>query len=112
MRAIVYSEYGSPDVLRLEDVPKPAPAPGEVLIRVHAASVNRSDWEGLTGEPLYARIGGLRKPRAPILGTDVAGVIEAVGSKVTRFRPGDSVFGDIMMQSGCFAEYVCVREAA
>jgi NADPH:quinone reductase-like Zn-dependent oxidoreductase len=73
-------------------------------------SVNRSDWEGLTGKPLYARLGGLRKPRGQILGSDIAGRVELTGRHIRRFQPGDDVFGDILGQSGGFAEYVCARE--
>lgn len=110
MEAIVYTRYGSPDVLQLREVAKPAPNDDEVLIKVHAVAVNRSDWEGLTGKPLYARIGGLRKPRGQILGSDIAGRVELAGSNIRHFHPGDDVFGDILAQSGGFAEYVCARE--
>ena len=72
MKAVIRTEYGSPDVMRLEEVSKPAPADDELLVKVHAVSLNRSDWEGLIGKPLYARMGGLRKPGYPILGSDVA----------------------------------------
>jgi NADPH:quinone reductase-like Zn-dependent oxidoreductase len=112
MKAVVYSAYGSPDVLQLTEVDKPTPQPGEVLIKVHAVSVNRSDWEMLVGKPLYARIGGLRKPRRQILGSDIAGRIETIGRDVVRFKPGDDVFGDILAQMGGFAEYVCAPEKA
>ena len=112
MKAIVYTKYGPPDVLQLKEVAKPTPRDDEVLIKVRAVSVNRSDWEGLRGKPLYARIGGLRKPRHPILGSDVAGRVEMVGRNVRRFRPGDEVFGDILGRLGGFAEYVCARESA
>lgn len=107
MKALLRTEYGTADVLHLAEVPKPTPAPDEVLIRVHAASVNGSDKEGLSGRPAYARIGGLRKPRYPILGSDVAGVIESVGSSVSEFRLGDSVFGGLPEYRGGFAEYAC-----
>jgi NADPH:quinone reductase-like Zn-dependent oxidoreductase len=92
-----------------------APVPGdrEVLIKVVAASLNRSDWEGLIGKPLYARMQGLRRPRRTILGSDVAGRVEEIGRSVESFRPGDEVFGDIMYHGGCaFAEYVCAPETA
>jgi NADPH:quinone reductase-like Zn-dependent oxidoreductase len=91
-------------------VPKPTPTDDEVLIKVVAVSLNRSDWEGLVGSPLYARIGGLRSPRRQILGSDIAGRVEAVGGNVKRFQPGDAVFGDILARMGGFAEYVCARE--
>src|SRR4030065_2623885 len=112
MKAIVYFQYGAPDVLNLEEVEKPTPKDDEVLIKVHAVSVNRSDWEGLIGKPLYARIGGLLKPRHPILGSDIAGRVEMAGRNIRRFQPGDEVFGDILARMGGFAEYVCVRGTA
>lgn len=113
MKAIVYTTYGPPEVLQLQEVAKPTPADHEVLIRVGAASVNSWDWDLLRGTPWYARLGGWWKPRYPILGADVAGRIEAVGKQVTQFQPGDEVFGDL---SGCswggFAEYVCADARA
>ena len=109
MKAIVYHQYGSPDVLKLAEVDKPTPKDDEMLVRIYAASVNRSDWEGLTGKPLYARLGGLRRPGRPILGSDIAGRVEAVGQNHQPFRPGDEVFGETMRYSDGFAEYVCVR---
>jgi NADPH:quinone reductase-like Zn-dependent oxidoreductase len=110
MKAIVYTKYGPPDVLQLKEVTKPAPKDDEVLIKVRAASVNRSDWEGLRGKPLYARIGGLLRPRHHILGSDIAGRVEMAGRNTRRFRPGDEVFGDILERLGGFAEYVCAPE--
>jgi len=112
MKAIVYTKYGPPDVLQLKEVAKPTPKDDEVLIKVQAVSVNRSDWEGLIGKPLYARIGGLRKPRRQILGSDIAGRVEMAGKNIKRFQPGDEVFGDILGRMGGFAEYVCARESA
>ncbi|HEY3427560.1 MAG TPA: NAD(P)-dependent alcohol dehydrogenase, partial [Acidimicrobiia bacterium] len=113
MKAIVRTRYGSPDVLKLEEVAKPVPGEGEILIRVHAASINASDVEGLRGKPLYARIGGPIRPRTKILGSDVAGTVEAVGTGVEMFGPGDEVFGDILYHgSGAFAEYVRVADNA
>jgi NADPH:quinone reductase-like Zn-dependent oxidoreductase len=113
MKAIVRDRYGPPEVLELREIPTPVPGERDVLIRVEAASVNRSDWEGLVGRPLYARIGGLRRPRRSTLGSDVAGRVEAVGQEVASFRPGDEVLGDIMYHGGgAFAEYVCVPETA
>ena len=105
MKAIVYTEYGPPDVLQLKEVEKPVPTDDELLIKVHAVSVNRSDWEGLIGKPLYARIGGLRK----ILGSDVAGRVEVAGKNNREFQPGDEVFGEMENYHGGFAEYVCTR---
>jgi NADPH:quinone reductase-like Zn-dependent oxidoreductase len=112
MRAIVYHEYGSPDVLKLEEVQKPTPADNQLLIKVHAVSINRSDWEGLIGKPLYARIGGLFKPRDKILGSDIAGTVEAVGKDVKQFKPGDEVFGLLLNYGGGFAEYACTAGKA
>ena len=112
MQAVVYTHYGSPDVLQLTAVAKPTPTDDEVLIKVQAVSLNRSDWEGLHGAPLYARIGGLLRPRRQILGSDIAGRVEKVGSNVKRIKPGDDVFGDILGRMGGFAEYVCARESA
>jgi NADPH:quinone reductase-like Zn-dependent oxidoreductase len=101
--------YGSPEVLRLEEVAKPIPSDQEILVKVHAVSVNRSDWEGLIGKPLYTRMNGLRRPRRQILGSDVAGRVEAAGKDHSDFRPGDDVFGEMESYSGGFAEYVCTR---
>jgi NADPH:quinone reductase-like Zn-dependent oxidoreductase len=112
MKAIVYTKYGSPEVLQLKELAKPTPKDDEVLIKVQAVSVNRSDWEGLSGKPLYARLGGLLKPRHHILGSDIAGRVEMAGRHIRRFRPGDEVFGDILPRLGGFAEYVCARESA
>ena len=112
MKAIVYHKYGSPDVLKLEEVQKPTPADNQVLIKVYAASINRSDWEGLVGKPLYARIGGLLKPNNKIPGSDIAGIVEAVGKDVRQFKPGDEVFGLMLNYGGGFAEYACKSENA
>jgi NADPH:quinone reductase-like Zn-dependent oxidoreductase len=112
MKAVVYARYGPPEVLRLEDIERPHPSGDQVLIKVRAVSVNASDWERLQGKPLYARIGGPVRPRFRILGSDVAGRVEAIGPAVSRFRPGDEVFGDNLALMGGFAEYVCAREQA
>ena len=112
MKAIVYYKYGSPDVLKLEEVDKPSPTDDEILVKVHAVSVNRSDWEGLIGKPLYARMGGLRKPSNKILGSDVAGRVEAVGKNNNQFQLGDEVFGEMWDYHGGFAEYICTRGRA
>ncbi len=111
MKAVVFTRYGSPDVLELRDVEKPRPKEDEVLIRVHAASLNDWDWEALHGTPFVNRLMfGLLRPTKQILGSDVAGRIEAVGRNVLRFKPGDEVFGDLSGRWGGFAEYVCARE--
>jgi NADPH:quinone reductase-like Zn-dependent oxidoreductase len=110
VKAVVYTEYGPPGVLQLKEVATPTPADDEVLVKVQAVSLNRSDWEGLIGKPLYARIGGLLKPRHQILGSDIAGRVEMAGRNIKRFQPGDEVFGDILWHMGGFAEYVCVPE--
>ena len=111
MKAAVYDRYGSPDVLRVEDVPVPSPAAGQVRVKVAATSVNLSDWEGLRGSPAYARIGGLRSPRRRTLGSDIAGVVDEVGEGVTRLRPGDEVYGDNLALMGGFAEYALAPES-
>lgn len=110
MKAVVRDRYGAPDVLRLEDVAMPSPRAGHVLVRVVATSVNLSDWEGLRGWPAYARFGGLFRPSHRVLGSDIAGVVKAVGAGVTRFRPGDAVYGDNLMMMGGFAEYAVAPE--
>jgi NADPH:quinone reductase-like Zn-dependent oxidoreductase len=112
MKAVVYHQYGSPDVLELTEVEKPAPKDDEVLLKVHAASVNPADWHLLRGKPYIARLQlGLRKPKDRILGCDVAGQVEAVGKNVTMLQPGDEVFGSPFMHGfGAFAECVCVSE--
>ncbi|MCP5105454.1 MAG: NAD(P)-dependent alcohol dehydrogenase, partial [bacterium] len=107
MKAIVYERYGSPDVLELKELEKPTPKDNEVLIKVHAVSVNASDCELLGGSPLYTRMWGLLKPKKKILGSDIAGRVEVVGRNVTQFQQGDAVFGDILECWGGFAEYVC-----
>ena len=112
VRAAVYDRYGAPDVLRVQDVPMPSPAAGQVRVRVAATSVNLSDWEGLRGSPAYARIGGLRHPARRTLGSDIAGVVDEVGEGVTRFRPGDEVYGDNLAMMGGFAEFALAPESA
>ena len=110
MKAIVYSNYGPPDVLRYEEIDKPDAGDNEVLIKVRAASVNPLDWHFMRGTPYFLRLmTGLRKPKNKRLGVDVAGQVEAVGSSVTQFKPGDEVFGSCR---GAFAEYVCTSERA
>jgi NADPH:quinone reductase-like Zn-dependent oxidoreductase len=114
MEAMLSTTYGSPDVLRPQDVAKPTPRDNEVLVRVHAASVNAADWHYLRGTPLVFRFqSGLLKPKIQILGADIAGRVEAVGRSVKVFQPGDEVFGDISGRGfGDFAEYVAVAEDA
>jgi len=112
VKAVVYDRYGTPDVLRVEDVPLPSPAAGQVRIEVAATSVNLSDWESLRGSPAYARIGGLRHPARRILGSDIAGVVDEVGDGVTRFRPGDEVYADNLALMGGFAEYAVAAESS
>ena len=112
MKAVVYDRYGGPGALRVEDVPTPSPAAGQVLIRVAATSVNLSDWECLRGSPAYARIGGLRSPARRTLGSDIAGVVDDVGEGVTGFGVGDEVYGDNLALKGGFAEYAVVPESA
>jgi NADPH:quinone reductase-like Zn-dependent oxidoreductase len=110
MKAIVYHRYGSPDVLKCEEIEKPTPADDEVLIRVRAASVNPLDSHLMKGRPYVGRIlFGLRKPKITRPGRDVAGQVEAVGRNVTQFKPGDEVFGSCR---GAFAEYACTSESA
>ena len=112
MKAIQYTHYGSPDVLQLQEVEKPVPKDGELLVKVHASSVNAYDRHLMRSKPLLIRImsgNGLLKPKDQRLGVDLAGRVEAVGSKVTQFQPGDEVFGRGL---GAFAEYVCAREDA
>lgn len=110
MKAVTYSRYGGPEVLRLTEVPQPQPAGDEVLVKLHAVGLNLSDWETLRGKPLYSRIGGPFKPAKHILGSDIAGTVTATGPDVTLFQPGDRVFADILYRKGGFAEYVCVPE--
>jgi len=113
MKAIVYEEYGPPEVLKLREVEKPIPEDNEVLVEVHAAAVNYGDWAILRGKPFLIRLmsEGLLKPKHTILGADVAGRVEAVGGNVKQFQPGDEVFGDISASGfGGFAEYVSVPE--
>jgi NADPH:quinone reductase-like Zn-dependent oxidoreductase len=110
MKAMVYHEYGSPDVLALQEIEEPAVNDDQVLVSVRAASVNWLDWHFLTGTPFLARLmAGLLKPKNNVLGIDLAGRVEAVGANVRQFQPGDEVFGS--SSHGCFAEYVCVSEA-
>lgn len=112
MKAVVYDRYGGPGVLSVRQVPVPEATGTEVLIEIAATSINRSDWEGLIGKPGYARVGGLRRPKRGILGSDIAGRVTAVGPDVTSFQVGDEVYGDNLGRNGGFAEYVVVPESA
>lgn len=115
MKAIVQSEYGSADVLRLEELEKPAVADNEVLVKVRGAGVHAGDWHLMRGDPFLTRLmlGGILKPKITTIGTDVAGQVEAVGKDVKQFQPGDEVFGDLSECGfGAFSEYVSVPETA
>jgi NADPH:quinone reductase-like Zn-dependent oxidoreductase len=115
MKAIVFTEYGSPDLLQLKEVAKPIPKDDEVLIEVHASSINSWDWEFQSGTSFINRLlYGLLKPKTTkqILGADIAGTVETVGRNVTRFQPGDGVFGDLWDSWGGFSEYVCACESS
>jgi NADPH:quinone reductase-like Zn-dependent oxidoreductase len=115
MKAIIQTEYGSPDVLSLQEVENPVVAANEVLVKVHATSVNAGDWHLMRGDPFLSRLmfGGILKPKINILGMDIAGHVEAVGKDVTQFQVGDEVYGDLSESGfGAFAEYVCATEAA
>jgi NADPH:quinone reductase-like Zn-dependent oxidoreductase len=114
VKAIVYRRYGRPDVLRLEELPRPrVERDDDVLVKVHASSLNSWDWDLLSGTPLVTRLSAPRRPQHPVMGADVAGRVEAVGAAVTRFRPGDEVFGDLSHCGwGGLGEYVCAREGA
>jgi NADPH:quinone reductase-like Zn-dependent oxidoreductase len=116
MRAVVCTKYGSPDVLRLQEVVKPAPEEDEVLIRIHAASINARDWRFMRANPFFIRFmpGGFLHPKNKILGGDFAGQVEAIGRNVKQFKPGDEVFGYLPSATGrgTFAEYVCASENA
>ncbi len=110
MRAVVHDRYGAPDVLRLADVERPVPQEDEVLVKIHATTVNRSDCGWRSAKPFFIRFfTGLRRPKRKILGHELAGEVEAVGAAVTEFEVGDRVFG---VRSGTHAEFICVRESA
>lgn len=110
MKAIVRQKYGSAEELKLQEIEKPKPKATEVLVKVYAVSINASDVENMTGSPFYIRAWGLFKPKYKILGSDIAGVVEALGNKVTKFKVGDAVFGDALYSWGGFAEYACIPE--
>ncbi len=110
MKAIIWTHYGSPDVLQFQEVATPAPKDNEILVKIYAASVNPLDWHRMRGKPFLVHLGeGLRKPKDPRLGADIAGRVEAIGKNVTQFQPGDEVFGSIA--TGGFAEYASVEES-
>jgi NADPH:quinone reductase-like Zn-dependent oxidoreductase len=111
VRAIIREAYGTPDVLQLRDIERPGLGASDVLVRVHACSINASDWEFLTGSPAYIRAWGLFTPRVSILGSDIAGRVVAVGKNVTRLRVGDAVFGDALSRWGGFAEYASIPDS-
>ena len=111
MKAAVYRRYGPPDVVHVEDVPKPSSRDNEVLVRVHATTVAAADWRMRKADPFFVRLmTGLWRPKKPILGMEFSGTVESVGSSVTRFRAGDQVFGSTGFKFGAQAEYVCVPE--
>jgi len=120
VRAVVYDRYGPPEVLRLAEVEKPVPRDDELLVRIHASTVNRVDCHtreanrsnGLAVSVLSRMVSGLRRPRRPILGTELAGEVEAVGPAVTEFKAGDRVFANTGLRFGCHAEFTCVRESS
>jgi NADPH:quinone reductase-like Zn-dependent oxidoreductase len=108
MKAVMHRRYGAPDVLEFVEVERPSPAEDEVLVRVRAVSVNPADWYGMTGLPIARPQSGFRRPKNGRIGVDMAGVVEAVGSAITDFAPGDEVYGG---RNGAFAEYASVRNA-
>lgn len=109
MKAIVQDRYGTAEHLVLSDLPVPKPGKGQVRVRVRACAVNLSDWEYLTGKPFYARmVGGLFRPKYPVLGSDIVGTIDAIGEGVSGFSIGDRVMGDFVMRRGGFAEFACI----
>jgi NADPH:quinone reductase-like Zn-dependent oxidoreductase len=111
MQAVVFHQYGPPEVLKLEEVPQPVPQANEVLIRIRAAALSSADCATRAGDPFIARLAaGISAPKQPILGTEFAGVIEAVGSAVTRFRPGDAIYAASGLNFGAHAEYICLPE--
>ncbi|MGB1251082.1 MAG: NAD(P)-dependent alcohol dehydrogenase [Candidatus Promineifilaceae bacterium] len=112
MKAITYTTYGSPDVLQLTEIEKPTPRENDLLIKVHATGLNAADWRMMRADPFFVRfIAGLRKPKNQVLGVDIAGRVEAVGTGVTRFKVGDAVYADLSgIGFGGLAEYACVPE--
>ncbi|MCE7994859.1 MAG: NAD(P)-dependent alcohol dehydrogenase [Roseivirga sp.] len=114
MKAIVYEKYGSPEVFELREVQKPVPARGQVLVKIHASSLNVLDWHLMRGKPLFMRlVKGLFRPKSQIIGADVSGIVESIGPGITEFTPGDAVFGDTTLTGyGGFAEYIALPESS
>src|SRR6266404_7302316 len=112
MKAIVYTKYGGPEVLQIKEIEKPYPKDDEVLIKVYAVAINDWDWGLLQGDFINRLLNGLLKPKKKILGSDIAGRIEAVGKNVNQFKTGDDVYGDLSGRWGGFAEYTCASEKA
>lgn len=111
MKAIYYDQYGPPDVLQVREIEMPVPKDDEVLIRIHATSINSWDWDMIRGKPVFVRMWGLFKPKHKIPGSDIAGRVELAGRNVKKFKPGDDVYGDIVEHGwGGFAEYACANE--
>ena len=109
MKAVAFYRYGGPEELSLVDLPMPEPGEGEVRVKVRACAVNLSDWEGLVGSPFYARmVGGYRRPKRPVCGSDIVGVVDKLGAGVTGFEPGQRIMGDFVMTQRGFAEYAIV----
>jgi len=109
MKAIIYDNYGGPEELRLAEIAKPEPVKGQLRVKVLACAVNLSDWEYLVGSPLYARlVGGIRRPKQPVLGSDIVGIVDKIGAGVNKFALGDRIMGDLVMTRGGFAEFACV----
>jgi NADPH:quinone reductase-like Zn-dependent oxidoreductase len=112
LKAIVYTQYGGPEVLQLQDIEKPSPKEDEVLVKVYAVSLNDWDFGLLQGDFVNRLLNGWRQPKRQVLGSDIAGRVEAVGNRVTRFKEGDDVYGDLSGRWGGFAEYCCAPETA
>lgn len=112
MKAVIQDRYGGPEYLRLAEIDMPEPRASEIRVKVLACAVNLSDWEYLVGDPLYARlVGGFFRPKHPVLGSDIVGIVERLGTGANRFEIGDRIMGDLVMKRGGFAEYACVSEA-
>lgn len=110
MKAVLQTKYAGPEALRLGEIEVPEPKSGQLRVRVLACGVNLSDWEYLVGAPLYARmVGGLLRPKNPVLGSDIVGIIDKIGPDVSNFALGERVIGDLVMERGGFAEYACVK---